>query len=609
MMKKILFIIFGIAFCCAYSQTDDLYNRFLLGNSYEQAGQYEKARQLYEDVYKTSPGNAQFFDALVRVDLQLKRYSEVNLLLDSKIKQNPGDINLYGLLGKSYYMNGNESKAFTVWDEGLKYSTDDFAFRLIANYAIDRRAFNKAAEILKRGQSKSKDPVSFSYELANLYAVTMQYKEAAEELSAILKKLPAQVYTVQSRLASFINKPQALQQTLSVFEKEGGSLPASEVLTWLYRENKQWEKAFEIMKKLDKASNSNGGRLLELAESEYNAKELEAALQTLTYIISNYKEPKTVIKAKYTYTQVLEGRLRAEQKDSPQAYKPYYKGGFVEPQRAVEVINMYVLLAKANEGTLFAYDSYYRAGLLCEDIENYKEAEQYLKIASQCNDKEVKAASFEELGDIAVINGDLESAANFYNKNSDNAAISSNKRTSAQFKLAKICFYKGDFLKCKELLTVVAALTGDNSANDAIELSLIINTQITDSASLASFAKGEFLAAQCKFGEALEEYRNSSKNQNNIIINDIAALRIAEMQLALNNYEEAIKILESISSKEPAGIYNDKALFLLGQVYRYSLKDYKKAIEIYENFLAKYPNSIYLDNARSEILNLRSKLS
>jgi tetratricopeptide (TPR) repeat protein len=608
-MKKILFIIFGIAFCCAYPQTDDLYNRFLLGNSYEQAGQYEKARQLYEDIYKTSPGNAQFFDALVRVDLQLKRYSEVNLLLDGKIKQNPGDINLYGLLGKSYYMEGNESKAFAVWDEGLKYSTDDFAFRLIANYAIDRRAFNKAAEILKRGQQKSKDQVSFSYELANLYAVTMQYKEAAEELFEVLKKLPAQLHIVQSRLASFINKPQALQQSLSVFENESGSQPASEILAWLYREDKQWGKAFEIMKKLDKATNANGGRLLDLAESEYNSKEYPAALETLTYIIDNYKEQKTVIKAKYTYTQVLEDRLREEQKNSPQAYKPYYKISFAEPQKAAEVINMYVQLAKANEGTLFAYDSYYRAGLLCEDLGNYKEAEQYLKISAQCNDKEVKAASYEELGDIAVINGDLESAAGLYDKNAGNGTISSNKRTAAQFKLSKIYFYKGDFPKCRELLAGVAALTGDNSANDAIELSLIINTQITDSASLAFFAKGEFLAAQCKFKDALEEYRNSSKNQNNLIINDISALRIAGMQLALNNYEEAVKILEGISSKEPAGIYSDKALFLLGQVYQYSLKDNKKAIEIYENFLAKFPNSIYLDIARSEILNLRSKLS
>lgn len=608
-MKKIFFIIIGIAFCCAYPQTDDLYNRFLLGNSYEQAGQYEKARQLYEDIYKTSPGNAQFFDALIRVDLQLKRYNEVNLLLDQKIKQNPGDINLYGLLGKSYYMNGNESRAFAVWDEGLKYSTDDFAFRLIANYAIDRRAFNKAAEILKQGQAKSKDPVSFSYELANLYAITMQFKEAAEELSAILKKLPAQVQSVQSRLASFINKPQALQQALIVFEKESGRLPASEILAWLYRENKQWEKAFEIMKKLDKASNSNGGRLLELAESEYNSKEHNAALQTLTYIIENYKDPKTIIKAKYNYTQVLEDRLREEQRNSPQAYKPFYKESFANSEKATEVINMYIHLAKENEGTLFAYDSYYRAGLLCEDMGNYKEAEKYLNISAQCNDKEVKAASYEELGDIAALNGYLESAEGFYNKNVGNGTISSNKRTSAQYKLAKIFFYKGDFAKCKELLAGVAALTGDNSANDAIELSLIINTQITDSASLVSFAKGEFLAAQYKFGDALEEYRNSSKNQNNLIINDISALRMAEMQLALNNYEDAVKLLESISSKEPAGIYSDKAFFLLGQVYQYSLKDYKKAIEIYENFLAKYPNSIYLDNARSEILNLRSKLS
>jgi len=608
-MSKIFFVLIGIAFFCSYAQTDEVYNRFLLGNSYEQASQFEKARQLYEEVYKAMPNNAQFFDALIRVELQLKRYNEVNLLLDQRIKQNPGDINLYGLLGKSFYMMGNENKAFSVWDEGLKYAGDDYAYRIIANYAIDRRAFNKAADILKKGQSKSADPINFSFELANLYAITMQFKEAAEELASILKKIPEQVQMIQSRLVTFINKPLALKQVISVFENESRTNQVLEILAWLYQEDKQWTKAYEIVKKLDTITNSNGGRLLGFAESAYNSKEFPIALSTLTYIVENSKDQKTVLKAKYTYTRALEDQLRNDLIGSPQVYKPYYKEAFGNKQKVKDLVGMYIQIAKGNEGTIFAYDSYYRAGLLCQDIDDLSDAEQYLTVTAQSNDKEVRAAGIEELGDIALKNGNLDKALSYFSKNADNGAISVNKRNASQYKLAKIYFYKGEFPKCKDMLAIVTSITGDNAANDAIELSLIVNTQITDSISLVRFAKGEFLTEQCKFREALEEYEKSSKNQNNLIINDLAVLRMAEMNLALDNYENSIKILESIALKEAPGIYGDKALFLLGQVYQYSIKDYKKAAEIYENFLAKYPNSIYLDSARSEILNLRSKLS
>ncbi|MDP4116778.1 MAG: tetratricopeptide repeat protein [Bacteroidota bacterium] len=608
-MSKIFFVLIGIAFFCSYAQTDEVYNRFLLGNSYEQASQFEKARQLYEEVYKAMPNNAQFFDALIRVELQLKRYNEVNLLLDQRIRQNPGDINLYGLLGKSFYMMGNENKAFSVWDEGLKYAGDDYAYRIIANYAIDRRAFNKAADILKKGQSKSADPINFSFELANLYAITMQFKEAAEELASILKKIPEQVQMVQSRLLTFINKPLALKQVISVFENESRTNQVLEILAWLYQEDKQWTKAYEIVKKLDTITNSNGGRLLGFAESAYNSKEFPIALSTLTYIVENSKDQKTVLKAKYTYTRALEDQLRNDLIESPQVYKPYYKEAFGNKQKVKDLVGMYIQIAKGNEGTIFAYDSYYRAGLLCQDIDDLSDAEQYLAVTAQSNDKEVRAAGIEELGDIALKNGNLDKALSYFSKNADNGAISVNKRNASQYKLAKIYFYKGEFPKCKDMLAIVTSITGDNAANDAIELSLIVNTQITDSISLVRFAKGEFLTEQCKFREALEEYEKSSKNQNNLIINDLAVLRMAEMNLALDNYENSIKILESIALKETPGIYGDKALFLLGQVYQYSMKDYKKAAEIYENFLAKYPNSIYLDSARSEILNLRSKLS
>ena len=94
-----------------------------------------------------------------------------------------------------------------------------------------------------------------------------------------------------------------------------------------------------------------------------------------------------------------------------------------------------------------------------------------------------------------------------------------------------------------------------------------------------------------------------------MILQNLAKMRMAEMDIALDNYDPAIKLLGTISDEKEKNIYSDKALYLLGNVYRFAKKDNAKAIEIFESLLAKFPNSIYLDDARESINKLKNKLS
>ena len=88
-----------------------------------------------------------------------------------------------------------------------------------------------------------------------------------------------------------------------------------------------------------------------------------------------------------------------------------------------------------------------------------------------------------------------------------------------------------------------------------------------------------------------------------------ASLREAETELALDNYDKSISILQEISGKNEQNLYADKALYLLGNIYQYGMKDDTKAREMYESLLAKFPNSLYLDVAREEIIKIRDKVS
>ena len=131
------------------------------GQSYEQSGYPDKAKEIYEDLYKRNPSNLQYFNSLNRIYISLKQYDSSVKLLEQKLSSNPQDINLYGLLGSTYYLMGNETKAFSTWDDGLKNAPQSqLNYKVIANYAIERRDFEKAIDFLKEreknfGQSSS----------------------------------------------------------------------------------------------------------------------------------------------------------------------------------------------------------------------------------------------------------------------------------------------------------------------------------------------------------------------------------------------------------------------------------------------------------------------
>jgi predicted negative regulator of RcsB-dependent stress response len=132
---------------------------------------------------------------------------------------------------------------------------------------------------------------------------------------------------------------------------------------------------------------------------------------------------------------------------------------------------------------------------------------------------------------------------------------------------------------------------------------------VNDSSNLVIFASAELLAEQKKFSQAREKYLIISQNPQAFVLQNLAMLRVAEMDLALDNYDSSLKLLKEIADAKEKNIYSDKALYLQGNIYQFAKKDNLKAIEIYESLLANFPNSIYLDDARESINKLKNKIS
>jgi tetratricopeptide (TPR) repeat protein len=613
MLLRLLLISIFASMLVYGQNTNQMMMKLSLAESYERAGDLANAAKIYEELYQLEPKNNLYFESLNRVFIALKNYAASINLIETEINNRPNDINLYGLLGSTYYLHGNEKKAYEMWDKPFVFLEPNPVFyRVIANYAVQRRAFEKAIDVYSKGKEIAEDKTIFSYDLALLYSITMQFEKAAEEYCFILVHNPTQLETVETKLVATTNNPNAIKPAIRVVEKYANedNISVIYLLARLYIENQDFEKAYELYLELDKNQNKQGMELYGYADFLYRENEYKLSGQVYEKVIELYPNTQLIPSAKLGYAKSMEAILMEEYSNELPLWKPYFALEPFESGDVEVVIEAFTEVAELYNHTEAAYEAILRIGVLKFYLQNkQEEAKDYFnKIINEATLSQSTAYAYTELGEIALLNGNLTEAERNFTQITVLAKASVNQANDAKYNLARIKLYLGELAQAKELLAEVTKDLKDNNANDALEFSLILNAAKFDSASLVIFAEGEFLADQKKFGEATQKYALIANNQQAFILHSLATIRMAEMELAQDNYTQAIQLFDAVVEEGEKNIYADKALYLLGKIYQYGMGDNTKAVEIYEKLLAKFPASIYLDEARSEIIKLREKV-
>ena len=612
MIKKIIpIVLFAFTIFAQQSSLDQ--NQFMLAESYEQKGDLNKAVEIISTLNKRDPANIQYFNKLNSLYLQLKKYDESVLLINERIAITPQDISLYGMLGSTYYTAGDRTKAYEIWDNAAeKFKTNQMTFRIIANYAIEKRDFEKAIELLNHGKELSKDPYLFSYDLGELYNITMRYREAAEEYCTLIKSNPSQYAQIESKILSYSSKPSALDETIEVVSKyKSDNVSFGYLLARLLIEKKNYSEAFDLYKQIDKKQGSKGAELYSFAEYVFREGEYLTASEVFKFLIDNYPDQQNIQLIKLGFAKTQEALLLERYKKQNIEWKTFYINAKVEEKEINSVIEAYKEIIKAYQYSDVAVEADLRIGsLLFYLLNDIAGAQDYLKIiARDYPASKFASLALTELGDISTLQANLKDAENYYNTVEKLTRANNEDKSYAKYQLARIYSFKGDFEAARKILTTVLGNLRDNIANDAIEFSILLNTAKNDSSNLTLYCNAEFLAEQKKFSEAKGLYLQLSKNPQAFVFNSIAKLRVAEMMIADNDYNNAISDLKLIVDEGEKNIYADKALYLQGQIYHYGLNDSAKAIEAYEDLLAKFPKSLYQDEARQNIIELKNKIS
>ncbi len=568
-----------------------------LASQYFRNGEYDKALSIYDQLYHIKNGDQIFYKEYLNTLLKLKKFDEAEKIIKKKIKEDPK----YRLdLGQLYLEKGEAPEADkifnTIIDElpanTLAISETANTFYGIGNYDYAIKAFLNGRKLLK-------DDEAFIYELINLYRFKRIKDGLTIEVLKMVENHPEFLQLAKNNMSrAFENEDDysfLKTQLLKKIQKSPQNISYIDLLAWQFIQQKQFDLALIQIIALDKRTNDDGGRVFSLGSVLSENKAYPAANRAYEYIISKgegstYYIPSRVALLRSKNQQILEGKHKTS-----------------------DIIS----LATEYEKLINQYGKSYRTVFAIRELAHLKafyqnqliDAEKLLEECLAFNNikPETQSEIKLDLADIYVLDNQRWEATLLYGQ-VEKTFSGEPLGQEAKFKNAKLSFYNGDFNWAKAQLDVLKASTSQLIANDALDLSLLIQDNLAfDSTgnALKLYAKADLLQYKNQDDLALITLDSVGRLfPQNDLADDILMLK-SKIYLKHFEYSKASDVLKEIIKNYSYGIWADDALFNLAILEEDQLDDKTNAKKHFEELIEKFPGSLYVIEARKRFRNLR----
>lgn len=575
-----------------------------LANTYYEKKEFDKANVYFESLYEYNPETwyPQYFKSLMGAH----DFDRAEKITKKQIRQNKTNAQLYVYLGGVYNAVGDEKKEKDAYDKALKelqpYPPN------VQNLALafaEQKKYDLAIQTYNRGR-KATPEYPYFYERAEVYKTTGNTLAMIGEYLDALEFRDSEIQTVQMHLQNSLgyddeqggmNNPLLKQELQKRIEANPDKIILTEFLIFIQKQQKDFDGAFVQSRALDKRLKEEGQRIYDLARLCTNNRQWETARRCYTYLLE--KGPSGV----YFDLATLEGLnvdyLVLTQVARPQAAELKQLEQRLEAAYAKykdKRINQQLLKDLASLKAYYLNNAPGAIALLEEFV------------AAQPLDAVQKAEYKLMLGDIYLIKGDLWDASLLYSqveKEFKYEAIGQ----EAKFKNAKMSFYAGEFAWAKSQANILKGATSKLTANDALELSLIISDAIgvdsTQEEALRMYAGADLMVAQHRYAEADARLDSINKLFGNNTLGDDIYYKKAQIYLAQERYTDAETMYKNILEYYATDLYGDDAQFKLAELYELKLNDKEKAAKAYQDVMVNYPGSIFAVEARKRYRNLR----
>jgi tetratricopeptide (TPR) repeat protein len=520
-------------------------------------------------------------------------------------------VSLYVQLGYIYEVSGDNKKAEECYGEPLKnFPQSAAAIINLGNIYSSYVKYQYSEIVFETGRKVLGNPNEFRQELANVYYAERRFPEMLDEYYNLLLTDPKYVPTVQAMIQNALTNDvdQNLLQltsdkTYSFIQQWPGIPTFYEMLVWVLSEEKKFKEAVEQVIAMDRRNQAAPDRVLQIARSAVDAGDPDAAISAYQYLIG--KGPsgptrQTIYNlARIEYLMTVTDKL----KETPGTPSGQWSKLTEEYRKTITD------LGKEN-GLNPVYIGL--ADIQAFQLGDYPKALQSIEEALALPGKPpvFRTDCLLEKADILLSSGDPWEASLVYSmvdmENPDNP-----QGSDARYRKAQLSWFTGNYKWALAQLDILKGGTSKPNANDALELSILIRENISETDStqstLKKLADADYLIFRHKTDEALPILDSIINQTPDDPATDDCLYKKAHILLDKNELQEGMDILARIVEKYRYEYWGHKALYELACIYQDQLKNPEKAISLFEEFIRDFATSFYFLDARDRLKALKSK--
>lgn len=572
-----------------------------LARQYFSNGEYEKALELYEDLYNQNKGQDFYFDRYLETLIRLREYPRAERILRKRIRQYEEKVELHVDHGHVLELQGEDKKAAAAFEEAIKVlPANQSAVIKLASAFNNLNKWDYAIQTYQKGSRIMREKHMFAFDLGHVYLRQGKMEEMITSYLDALEYIPTRMTNVQGIFQSNLGAEELdllEQQLYARSQKSKNSTIYAEMLIWLFIQRGDFEDAFQQVRALDKRFNENGARVFNLARVAMREEAFEAAIAAYTYIVEEkgnrcpyYLDAKrSLLKAKQERLTAGYVFSKEELLDLEQNYLEFLEE-FGRNSRTAPMIRE---LADLQAFHLQKVDE---AIDLLNEVIDYPNLHRFARAQTKL-----------DLGDYYLMKGEVWDASLLYSqvdKDLEDAPLGE----AARYKNARLSYYNGDFEWSQAQLDILKGSTSELISNDAIELSVFIMEHLnldTTARPMQLFARADLLRYQNRTEEAFEVMDSVLVQfDGHGLVDDIFFAK-SNVFIERRDYGKATPLLERIIEEHKEGILVDNALFTLAEVYERYLNQPEKAMNLYQQILFEHAGSTFSVEARKRFRRLR----
>ena len=600
--RYIRLFIFGLMLALiqpAYGQPRD--NDTKLAGHYFTKGQFEKAEIYYEKSFKKYDSQL-YFDRYFLCLFYQEKFSEAEKLALKRIKRDPYTIGNQFKLADVYKETDREVEADKIYEE-LIQDVKPIQSRVdkLGETFQNKGMYDCALQTFLRGRKIMKKGYGFQLELASLYSLLNRPSDMIEEYLNLLDYSPVYVRTVQtylSRVVDFETDTELVEmlreEILLKVQKNPDQEVYNEMFIWYYLQKKEFTGAVIQAKALDKKKDENGRRVLEIGHVCQANGAYRQAMKAYQYVID--------LGSKYpNYHIAVQSKLSAEFEELTQR-KSFTNEEIVEVAQDFEAALVDMGKSPRSLGVMEQLARIYAFHL--------NDTDKAMNLVNESLELPVNKSDVARLkiikGDIYVVSNDIWEASLLYMQ-VEKANSEDIIGHEAKFKNAKVFYYDGEFDYAKAQLDVLKASTSKLIANDAMQLSLLLQDNLsvdTAKAPVQLYANADLLLTQNKFDEAIAILDSLERGYPFHSMVDEVLFKKAEIYEGQQKWTQAVELYVVVVESYAHDILGDDAAMRLARIYETRLDNREKAAEYYKMILFEFSGSLYTAEAREKYRNI-----